>query len=155
MLLNAKRLKIVFWLFFILFLNTSVFAEQKDTAGLGIIIGDPTGPSFKYWLDKTRAVDIGIGFQKDTVVYADYLWHGWDFFPPPKEGKTAGYVGLGLRFEEKKKDDKFGIRFVGGIAYWLNTYPIELFFELVPVFQITPKTDTEFDIGFGLRFYFI
>lgn len=132
----------------------SLCAREKGALGAGIILGDPIGPTLKYWFNPNVAVDTGLGFQKDFTVYTDILWHGWNIFPKPPKGKLAGYLGTGLRFEEQKGEDKFGFRAVAGVAYWLQSYPIETFLEIAPVFQITPDTDTDFDAGIGLRYYF-
>jgi hypothetical protein len=142
-------------IFMFLALNCdSLSAKERGALGAGIILGDPIGPTLKYWFSPNVTIDVGLGFEKDFTIYADFLWHGWNVFPNPPEGKLAIYLGIGPRFEERKGEDKFGFRTVAGAAYWLEPYPIETFLEIAPVFQFTPDTDTDFDAGLGLRYYF-
>ena len=63
-------------------------------------------------------------------------------------------MGVGAKYQQKKNDDLFGVRFVGGINYWTPEYPIELFIELVPILEVTPDTDFDWDTGVGFRYYF-
>lgn len=135
------------------FSNNPVWARQEKSIGLGITLGDLTGPTFKYWLNKKNAIDFGIGFHKDTVIYGSFLWQKWDLFKKIKNGILGGYIGVGARIENKKNDDKMGLRTTAGLNYWFDKHPIELFFEIAPIFQISPETDTEFDILLGVRFY--
>lgn len=128
-------------------------AQKAKDFGAGGILGNPTGASAKYWIDDIRAIDMGLGYSGDFSLHVDYLWHGWKVFPQPKEGKLAGYLGLGVRLETKKKDE-FGIRTVAGADYWLAHYPIEVFLEIVPVFRFTPGTSAGLDAAIGLRYYF-
>ncbi len=134
--------------------NDSLYAKETGTLGAGIVLGDPIGPNVKYWLNPKAALDVGLGFKKDFTVYTDFLWHEWTLFPQPPRGSLAGYFGLGLRYEEKRGNDDFGFRMVTGAAYWFPSHPIEVFLEIVPVFQVSPDTDTDVDAGIGLRYYF-
>jgi hypothetical protein len=142
-------------LIFLALNNNSLYAKEKGAWGAGIILGTPIGPNVKYWINSNAAIDVGLGFKKDLVVYSDFLWHDWTIFPQPSKGKLAGYLGLGIRYEEDSDDDKFGFRAVAGADYWLVSHPIEFFLEIVPVFQVTPDTDTELDAGVGVRYYFM
>src|SRR5688572_12046329 len=103
-----------------------VRAQEPGGVGVGIIVGDPTGLTLKGWLDGHHAFDVGVGFSGDAAFYADYLWHAWNVFPQPNQGKLGLYVGLGPRVETQR-DPTFGIRTVGGLAYWLADHPVELF----------------------------
>ena len=134
--------------------NNSLNAQDKGALGAGIVLGSSTGPNVKYWFNPNTAIDFGLGFEKDFTVYSDILWHEWSLFPQPSKGRLAGYFGLGLQYEEKKDDDAFGFRTVAGAAYWIASNPIEVFLEVAPVFQVTPDTDTDFNAGIGLRYYF-
>jgi len=134
--------------------NKSLYAQDNGALGAGIVLGSPMGPNVKYWVNPHAAIDFGLGFEDDFTIYSDFLWHEWKLFPQPAKGKLAGYLGLGLRYQDKKRDDEFGFRTVAGAAYWIASAPIEVFLELAPVFQVAPDTDTDFDAGIGLRYYF-
>jgi hypothetical protein len=130
-----------------------LWAQRAGLFGAGVILGDPTGATVKYWLDDTRAFDAGIGFSGDATFYADFLWHSFDLLPQPEQGKLGAYVGAGPRLETERRT-AFGIRTVGGVNYWLGGRPIELFLEAGPVFRLDPDRGTDVDAGLGVRFYF-
>jgi hypothetical protein len=129
-------------------------SNQQGKLGAGVIIGEPTGPTIKYWSSDKTAWDLVIGFQEDLSLHGDVLFHGWDVFPQPDAGRVGGYLGIGAKFQERKDDALFGIRFVGGVSYWTQNYPIEIIFELAPVFILSPETDSDIEGGIGLRYYF-
>jgi len=128
-------------------------AQQAGSFGAGVVAGDPTGLALKYWFDNVRAMDAGVGFSGDAALYADLLWHGWDMFPQPEKGKLGAYVGVGPRIETNR-DTALGIRTMGGVDYWFEGHPIELFFEAGPVFRLTPDRNVDVHGGIGVRFYF-
>lgn len=134
--------------------NNSLDAQEKGAFGAGVLLGEPIGPNVKYWINSHAAVDFGLGFHDDLAVYSDFLWHDWKILPQPGKGKLGGYLGLGARYEETEGNDKFGFRTVAGADYWIESYPIEVYLEVAPVFQISPDTDTELDGGIGVRYYF-
>ena len=128
-------------------------AQKKGDAGVGVILGAPTGVTGKLWLDGTKAIDAGLGWNSELTVYGDYLWHGWDVLPQPSQGKLPVYLGLGAQVRTYR-DAEFGVRAVAGIAYWLPSHPVEIFLEAVPVFFLTRDPGVGFDAGVGLRYYF-
>jgi len=152
--MNHKTLRKGVFLMVLIGLGQISMAYESGQLGVGIIIGNPTGPTVKYWMSDTTALDLAIGFQEDISVHGDILFHAWDFFPQPKRGKFGAYLGFGPKIQEKKKDDLFGIRAVAGVNYIATKYPFEIFFELVPVFELSPDTDTDLDAGVGVRYNF-
>jgi hypothetical protein len=136
-----------------LIMPSLTFAAQGGPLGVGIILGDPTGLSAKYWLDKKNAIDAAIGFDRFSV-HADYLFHFWNIIPQTGGGELGAYLGPGFVFKDKKEDNVVGIRFALGAAYELNQYPVEIFAEIVPVFELAPDTDLNFDGGIGVRYFF-
>lgn len=144
----------------VLGLGSVSLATAQDAAGPargmlggGVILGNPAGLTGKLWLDSSRAIDAGVGFSGDAAFYMDFLWHAWDLFPQPKTGRLGAYAGVGPRLETRR-DAKFGVRTMAGLAYWLPKRPIELFVEAGPVWRVAPDTGVEADGGLGVRFYF-
>jgi len=137
----------------------------QDQLGLGLIVGEPTGLSVKYWLDEEHAVDgaaawsffDGDGFQ----LHADYLWHDLSLLDSGKlDGKLPLYYGVGARL--KFRDDEgrhhdndtvFGIRVPVGINYLFKNEPFDLFAEIAPILDLTPDVEFNFDIAVGMRLY--
>jgi len=139
----------------------------KDQLGVGVIVGEPTGLSLKYWLDKEHAIDgaaawsfwDGNGFQ----LHADYLWHNFDLLGEPSglDGKLPIYYGVGARLkfrdDKRKHDDNsdtvFGIRIPVGISCLCDNKPFDLFVEIAPIPDLTPDVELSFSIAVGMRFY--
>ena len=128
-------------------------AQQSGDFGAGVILGNPTGATAKLWLTDSQALDAGLGFSTGLALYGDYLWHSWKVLPQPSQGKLPVYLGLGAQFRTVSPNE-FGLRTVAGIAYWLPRNPVEIFFEVVPVFRLSPRDSVGLDAGVGLRYYF-
>jgi len=143
-------------LFVVAMLAAPASAQQKGQLGLGILLGDPTSGTAKYFLDDKNAFDFGIGWSADVVLHADYVWHGWELIPDPSRGKLAAYAAIGPRFETQRDFD-FGIRTMLGLSYFphLKRRVVEFFVELGPCFRLEPTpARVRVDGGFGLRYYF-
>jgi hypothetical protein len=134
-----------------------LWAQKAGEFGAGVVLGNPTGITGKYWLNSSKALDGGLGFDSDVMIYGDYLWHSYTVVPQPAEGKMPLYLGLGLQVGDTHRhfSNDLGLRAVGGISYWLPRNPVELFFELVPVFHLSEHGGSELNAGIGLRYYFL
>ncbi|HEY4754824.1 MAG TPA: hypothetical protein VIH28_02095, partial [Ignavibacteriaceae bacterium] len=65
------------------------------------------------------------------------------------------YYGIGGRFNSGAGyEGSIGVRGVFGIAWFPHSTPIDVFIELVPVFQVTPLTGLGIDAGLGIRYFF-
>ena len=129
-------------------------AQQAGQLGLGLLLGDPTSGSLKYWINDVEAVDAGIGVSQNLVLHSDYVYHGWELLPQSKRGRLAAYGALGGRLEFMDETD-FGIRVMPGLSYWPTLKrPAEFFIEIGPVVRLTNGVRVRIDGGFGLRFYF-
>jgi len=130
---------------------------QDRGFGLGIIIGEPTGISFKDWVSEKNAVDGGLAwsFTRNGTfhVHADYLWHVFHVFAT--EERIPVYFGIGGRIKTGHNDDaQLGVRVPVGIGYLVKDAPVDLFFEIAPIVDLAPKTDLEANAGVGVRFWF-
>ncbi|HAF95974.1 MAG: hypothetical protein A2X34_02335 [Elusimicrobia bacterium GWC2_51_8] len=128
-------------------------AQKAGDFGAGVILGNPTGAAAKFWLNDSRALDAGVGFNTDLALYGDYLWHSWKVLPQPSEGRLPVYLGLGAQIMDSAHNN-FGLRAVAGIAYWLPRNPVEIFLELVPVLRFSNNDGVDLNAGIGLRYYF-
>lgn len=132
-----------------------LWAQKAGELGAGVVLGSPTGITGKYWLNENRALDAGLGFDSDVLLYGDYLWHSFKVLPQPAEGKMPLYLGLGLQIGDNHHNNStLSLRAVGGIAYWLPRNPIEIFLELIPTFHLSQNGGSDLNAGLGLRYYF-
>jgi hypothetical protein len=135
----------------------NVKAQDKGF-GLGLIIGEPTGISAKYWIDGDNAFDFGLAYsfvQKFSAMslHADYLYHAFDVIK--SDYRLPVYYGFGARIRfVNNSDNSLGARGVIGIAWLNDNLPIDVFFEVVPVFNLIPSTALNLDIALGARYYF-
>jgi hypothetical protein len=124
--------------------------------GLGLILGEPTGLSAKYYNGGNTAFDFGLawsfGNNSHFHIHADYLVHRFNLIQV-EQGRMPIYFGIGGRIRTSK-DAHVGIRFPIGVSYYFEKDPIELFFEVVPVFDLTPRSDISGNGGLGFRYYF-
>jgi len=151
------RIKIVIVALMVLS-SAMAFAAEENNLGLGVILGNPTGITGKYFLDAESAIDAGAGWETSGDnrfhVYADYLYHINDLFDVGK-GSLPLFFGVGLRFISiEDDDDELGIRLPVGLEYVFPKLPIRLFGELVPVLDLTPDTEFSLDGGVGIRYFF-
>ncbi|MFC1513784.1 hypothetical protein ACFL5P_02130 [candidate division KSB1 bacterium] len=139
-----------------LLLSTQAFA-QRDGFGLGIVLGEPTGISGKFWQTQSTAINgaIAWAFGKEDAfhIHADYVFHDFDRFEVDR-GSMPFYFGIGGRIASNDVDDYIGARFPIGIEYILEDNPLHVFFEIVPIFDIIPATDFDMNVGIGIRYFF-
>ncbi len=131
-----------------------LWAQKSGDVGLGVVLGDPTGVTAKFWQNGGRAIDLGVGFNNNVTVYGDYLWHSYTVFRQPSSGRLPAYLGVGAQLgNSSRNNSSLGLRGVAGLAYWLPRDPLEIFLELVPVLHFS-QGGTELNAGLGLRYYF-
>lgn len=160
----------------ILFLLGSAFSTfaqgpRGNSFGFGLILGDPTGATIKYWTNKENAftASVGSSYYGQIRLGGDYLWH-FDAFNSRVVKMYAG-PGLVLGFgqshggfwwkEDHHKfyywDDNTSIGVAGRVIFGINIIPkrspVEIFFELGPLIGISPAFGVNLDAALGIRFY--
>ena len=139
---------------------------ERGPFGVGAMFG-MTGPNprylagvtAKYFLDETHAIDSAVLYRFDSdnddwYIWADYLYHFRELIESDY-GEAPVYVGIGGRAKfQENNDDKFGIRFPVGLAYEFAIAPVDLFIEVVPIWDVALSYDFDLEGGFGLRYYF-
>jgi hypothetical protein len=73
-------MKMIRSLLIITFCSALSFSQAQDrNFGLGLILGEPTGISFKYYVSADRAIDGALAWRlwrgRAFHVHADHLWH--------------------------------------------------------------------------------
>ena len=144
-------------LFFVLTFGGSWSGYAQGSGfGLGVILGEPTGVSAKYWVSTRNAVDAGFAWSFRHKgffhVHADYLWHVPLNIETPQQ--FTFYVGIGGRLGFSSGSAIFGARIPVGIVYWPHDIPLDIFLEVAPLLDLTPATEFTANGGIGVRFYF-
>ena len=139
--------------------------------GLGIVLGEPSGLSAKYWLRSHDAVDFGLAYSFDSffAVFSDYLYHFVGALSGQKTplSQMTPYIGIGAIlltdtaashsnthfFTANGSSVGLGLRLPLGME-WRPIHPLGIFLELVPGLGIIPSTFGFFEAGIGARFYF-
>jgi len=148
--------KYLSYLIFIIIVSASFIQSQNKGFGLGIIVGEPTGVSFKYWTGSNSAFDGAIAWSfingGALHIHADYILHSFNLIRI-ESGKLPFYYGIGGRI--KFLDDAgIGVRVPVGLTYIFDDTPIDIFLEIVPILDLTPKTDFKINAAIGGRYYF-
>lgn len=149
-----KRLIVILMLLGLFFPGISI-ARDRDF-GIGFILGEPTGISFKKWTGRQTAVDGALAWSfvnEDSLhLHVDYLVHNFDLIEVDRV-KLPVYFGLGVRLKAEDKS-KFGFRIPVGISYFFEKAPLDIFVELAPLFDLVPETKFSISGGVGIRYYF-
>ena len=146
-------LLVIVLLFIISNLN---FAQQKGF-GLGVVLGEPTGISAKFWLTPGTALDFGLGYSftsSNSVFdfYADYVFHSSDMINSTEN--FVVYYGPGARLKIKESTSRLGVRGVIGILWLPRGTNFDVFVEVAPILDIIPATKFDFSGGIGGRYFF-
>jgi hypothetical protein len=143
-------------LLILIFFFCTTLVANAGPFGLGVIIGEPTGISMKFWNSKTSAIDgaIAWSFEDESALHlhADYLLHAFNLINVSK-GDLPLYYGLGVRLK-LQEEDQLGIRIPLGMAYYFENAPLDIFFELVPILELVPSTEIAFNAAIGIRYFF-
>jgi hypothetical protein len=143
-----------------------------------MILGEPSsGLSMKLWLNRPvlrgamdmivgtlnvlgsgeKAIDFAVGLRTSDYLYfhTTLLNHSYNMIKTSDmSGKMPVYWGSGFRYKKNRDISSVGLKFSIGIEYMPESAPIDVFAELVPVFNVTPKFELEITAGFGVRYMF-
>ena len=137
--------------------NAATMAGYNQKFGFGVILGEPTGLTGKYFSNPESAVDMGLAysFSDYLLMYADKLWHFPETFNQKKDdfvNRLSPYMGVGAGVF-LGKSSLFDVRVPFGLS-WLPIKPtIEIFLELVPALRLAPSTALDFGGGIGVRIF--
>ncbi|MCU7495617.1 MAG: hypothetical protein HF314_02365 [Ignavibacteria bacterium] len=138
--------------------------------GFGIILGEPTGLTLKYWFNRQNALtgSIGGSYFGSPRINVDYLWH-IDAFRSRNATLYAGLGGAlgfgsgGDGFWYKDEKDRFfyrttneaglGVRGTFGLNVIPDRVPLETFLEIGALVGLVPSSGAAIDLAIGLRFY--
>lgn len=145
------------------------FSPQNKTFGFGIQLGEPTGLTGKFWLQKDQALAISLSnsYLGSLRIGVDYLFHFNAFnsnvvnlYAGPGAaigiGKSGGWLykkGDKYWYEEENHTG-FGARGVFGINIVPRKTPLEIFGEIGVMIGISPTGWTNTESAIGIRYYF-
>jgi hypothetical protein len=151
--------KILFIIVFIF--SSSLSFSQTNSFGFGIIVGEPTGLSMKVKMSENTAVDGALGWsfvdEGSVHIHGDFLLHDYSLISVD-EGRLPVYYGVGGRIKLKNRDrgvddDRVGIRVPVGLAYEFSSRQVDIFLELVPILDLTPKSRFSINAAIGVRYF--
>ncbi len=127
--------------------------NRPGNTELGIILGEPTGISFKSWQSGTSAFDLAVAwsFGRNGAIYlhGNYLKH---HAQSVNRGSLYLYYGLGAR-TILQDDPRFGARIPLGLQYIIPNSRLTFFFEVSPVLDLVPATKFGVGGGVGIRYF--
>lgn len=138
---------------------------EKGVFGAGLIVGEPTGVSAKYYLADDTAIDFAIGgaiIGRGIQVHSDFLWHPW-ILEQRESFALPVYLGVGgrvLNHDGGGGDDdhiRIGVRGPIGILFDFTRVPLDAFAEIAPILDYRTKGDAfgvDLNAGIGARYYF-
>jgi len=132
--------------------------DRAGDQGVGVMIGNPSGLSYKMFLDNRIAIDGAFGVDQGRAdAHVTLLYHDFDVWKRSPafqnvDGDMPLYFGVGPRalFDH---DTEFGLRFVVGTSFFPANTPWEIFGVLAPVLRFTPDSGADFDFAVGVRYY--
>ena len=148
--------------------------NHPPTIGLGLVIGEPTGFTGKFWLANEKAIDFGLAysFGSYVLVYADYIFQ-WPGAFSLRTGEKffndlIPYVGIGAAvmlatsrpganrayFGTNPGGMGLGLRIPLGVEWVPGKPPLGVFIEIAPGLGFVPLTYVFFQGGIGARYYF-
>jgi hypothetical protein len=136
-------------------------SEGPSGAGLGFILGEPTGLSMSWRRDgpSTFAAAVAWSVPDSRLhLHVDYLYELVSFRDPAAPVvEFPIYVGVGPRVHlgdsASSRYSMLGVRVPVGLGIEATEVPVEGFFEFVPVLGLYPSTRMDFDAALGVRVY--
>jgi hypothetical protein len=142
----------------LLLFSQSLLSEENHF-GLGVILGQPTGLSAKFELSNANAIDAALAWSYAGFhMHSDYLWNHENYFSARNQNFDL-YYGIGgrllsLNSEKYKNQTSVAVRAPVGINYKIKNTRLQIFGDLALNFNVTPRSDIDFDAGIGIRLYF-
>jgi len=140
------------------FLVPQPASAQDSGFGLGFILGDPNGLSFKGYVGPTAAIDGAVGFgiinDGHLAAHLDFLWEwrltSWE------RANLALYVGVGPKIGHffDREEFRVGARAPVGVTFQFTRVPLDFFLEVAAGLWFIEDIDFDLDAALGLRYWF-
>ena len=143
-------------LFLILVCSTNILAAGNKSSGIGIILGNPTGLSFKFLDTRSTHFNAALSwsFKNKTNLYlhTDFIFKRFDPVRFSTNFSMVPTMGIGGRL--KTKAGRLGLRVPFGLSYNFKENPFDLFIEITPTLDLVPATDFEIGAALAVRYLF-
>ncbi len=145
-------------LFGIVSFSCAILNAQSRNIGAGIILGEPTGFVAEYKLENSYALRFAAAYSILTEnnkfsLHIDYIGRISQISESSTEFPL--YYGVGIRWRFRQGFySSIGVRGIGGLEWPLSQYPVNLFLEIAPVFELFPKTNLTLDSAVGFIYFF-
>ncbi len=158
-----KKLFLVLGLLIIINFSLRAQSPGRKELGFGIMLGDPSGLTLKYWQTQVNAFvfDFGTSYFGNPRLNADYLWH-FDAFNSrianlyAGPGVALGFGSNGGFWNKNFRSDKnaaLGVRGVFGVDILPIRTPLEVFVEVGVLVGLAPDFGSGLDGAIGIRYY--
>lgn len=133
-------------------------ASPDKHLGIGILAGEPSGISLKLNFTDSSSLQGAAAWTFEDSEEERVQYHiDWVMHLETQTGEVTsdyrGYMGMGILYktEENEAQDVYGVRVPFGVVLQYSDLPFEVFFELVPVLNVSPNTEMDFNAGIGIR----
>lgn len=136
---------------------------EANPFGLGLVIGEPTGITAKYYLSPKHALDATVGRsaydrnRNDRIwLSLVYLWHPSVLHNDPAF-ELGWHFGVGGFISDRNDVDDvtIGARVPVGLDFTLEEVPLQFFLDLSADVELLPNTlDISLGLGLGGRYFF-
>jgi hypothetical protein len=133
--------------------------------GVGVVLGEPVGLTVAYRPNERQSVQLMQGWsfgQKRMHMGLDYMHSVTEITSDDTLGlRYPVNVGIGLRGRlfgsgtvAAAERGSFGLRFPLSVGVEPDVFPLEVYFEMAPVWVVAPISHGGFDGGIGARVFF-
>lgn len=167
---KLMNISLVIVLFLFVTIISNAQSPKGKSTGVGVVLGDPTGATLKYWTGNSVAYNFYIGnsYFGEFTLGADYMQHYNAFNSSLFNVHLAGGVLVGLGngnsgWIRKGNNDGFysrdgktfgvGARGMLGVNFVPSNSPFEISFEVGPFVGLAPNFGVDFMSDFTIRFY--
>lgn len=145
-------------------LGFAAAANRDGDLGLGVMVGDATSVTGKYWMSERAAITASTGgrYSQEGWLQADMVRHFQGSLGSSTRfiSEMAPYAGfgLGVGFNRTISDTKYQTDYFArvpiGLTWLPNRTPVDLFIEIAPTWDFAPTSVAYLSGNLGARYYF-
>jgi hypothetical protein len=141
-------------------------ADRQGDLGLGVMVGDTTSLTGKYWTRENSAFDLSGGgsADKEGWLQASYNRHFLRALAGDRNVRVVNemspYVGFGVgvgfnrTIDNVKYRNDYFARVPVGLSWLPNRTPVDIFLEAAPTLTVEPESVVSLVGNIGARYYF-